>query len=365
MRIALIVERFEPEAGGVENVAWQVAHGLARAGDAVDVIARRATPSSQLRIRTLDVPTAWQPLRVWAFSRAVAGAAPRGSYDVVYSLARTAQQDVYRAGGGSHADYLRRRFRGSARALRRISPRHALLIGCERRVFADPSQLVQCGSEMVRTEIQRRYRVPAARLRVVRNGVDLERFRPSSRGARRLRDGAAGAPVWLFAGRGFARKGLDTALCALARSRARDARLRVAGGDPPGPWQRLAKRLGVAQRVEFLGFRRDLPALYAEADALLLPTRYDAFANVCLEAAAAGLPVVTSAANGAAELLRGEAGMVVDDPEDAGAFAEALDALQDPARRRRLGEAGRAVAEAHGWEAHVTALRGLFAGVRP
>ncbi len=364
MRIALVVERFEPEAGGVENVAWQVAHGLARAGDAVDVIARRATASCQVHIRTVDAPTAWQPLRVWAFSRAVARAAPRGSYDVVYSLARTAQQDVYRAGGGSHADYLRQRFRGSARALRRISPRHALLIGYERRVFADPSQIVQCGSEMVRAEIERRHDVPAERLRVVRNGVDLERFRPPSRGAGRLRD-RPGGPVWLFAGRGFARKGLDTALCALARSRVRDARLWVAGGDPPGPWQRLAKRLGVAQRVEFLGFRRNLPALYAEADALLLPTRYDAFANVCLEAAAAGLPVVTSAANGAAELLRGDAGWVVEDAEDAGAFAEALDALRDPARRRRLGEAGRAVAEAHGWEAHVTALRGLFAGVRP
>jgi UDP-glucose:(heptosyl)LPS alpha-1,3-glucosyltransferase len=280
-------------------------------------------------------------------------------------LARTAQQDVFRAGGGSHADYLRRRFRGPARALRRISPRHALLIDCERRVFADPSQIVQCGSEMVRAEIEARYGVPAARFRVVRNGVDLEHFRPSSRGARRLRDGGSSAPVWLFAGRGFARKGLDTALHALARSAARDARLRVAGGDPPGPWQRLAKRLGVAQRVEFLGFRRDLPALYAEADALLLPTRYDAFANVCLEAAAAGLPVITSAANGAAELLGSEAGWIVDDAEDTGAFAEALDTLRDPARRRRLAEAGRAVAEAHGWEAHVTALRGLFAGLRP
>ncbi len=364
MRIALVVERFEPEAGGVENVAWQVAHGLARAGDAVDVIARRATASAQVRIRTVNAPTSWQPLRVWSFSRAAARAAPRESYDVVYSLARTTEQDVYRAGGGSHADYLQRRFRGSARALRRISPRHALLIGYERRVFADPSQIVQCGSQMVRAEIERRHDVPAERLRVVRNGVDLERFRPPSRGARRLRD-RPGGPVWLFAGRGFARKGLDTALCALARSRVRDARLRVAGGDPPGPWQRLAKRLGVAQRVEFLGFRRNLPALYAEADALLLPTRYDDFANVCLEAAAAGLPVVTSAANGAAELLRGDAGWVVEDAEDAGAFAEALDALRDPARRRRLGEAGRAVAEAHGWEAHVTALHGLFAGVRP
>jgi UDP-glucose:(heptosyl)LPS alpha-1,3-glucosyltransferase len=121
--------------------------------------------------------------------------------------------------------------------------------------------------------------------------------------------------------------------------------------------------LGVEARVRFLGFRRDLPACCAAADALLLPTRYDAFANVCLEAAAAGLPVVTSGANGAAELFR-NAGRVVEDPEQAGGFAEAIEALAEPGLRRRLGEAARAVAQAHGWDAHLHALRALFAEVR-
>jgi UDP-glucose:(heptosyl)LPS alpha-1,3-glucosyltransferase len=115
--------------------------------------------------------------------------------------------------------------------------------------------------------------------------------------------------------------------------------------------------------VRFVGFRRDLPAFYAAADALLLPTRYDAFANVCLEAAAAGLPVVTSGANGAAELFR-DAGLVVEDSDDVEGFAAALEALSEPDLRRRLGEAARAVAAAHGWDAHVAALRALFAQVR-
>ena len=364
MRVALLIERFEPGIGGVENVAWRVADGLARAGDEVHVVARRAAPCPGVVLHPVSVPRFWQPLRVYAFSRAAAKAAPRGDYDVVYSLARTVHQDLYRAGAGSHLDYLRRRYAAPARQLRRLSPRHAVLADFERRVFGDASQLVICNSEMVKGEIERRYRVPPQRLRVIRNGVALDRFAAVPRERARLRAELAARDdlVLLFAGSGFARKGLGTALGALARARVR-AQLWVAGSDDTRAWRRRASELGVEERVRFLGFRSDLPAFYAGADALLLPTRYDAFANVCLEAAAAGLPVLTSGANGAAELFR-EAGCVVEDPDDASGFAAAIEALAEPDLRRRLGEAARAVAAPHGWDAHVSALRALFAQAR-
>jgi UDP-glucose:(heptosyl)LPS alpha-1,3-glucosyltransferase len=364
MRVGLLIERFEPGVGGVENVAWRVAEGLAQAGDEVHVVARRAAPCPCVVLHPVRVPEFWQPLRVSAFSRAAARAAPRGRYDVVYSLARTVHQDLYRAGAGCHLDYLRRRYPFPARQLRRLSPRHAILADFERRVFGDPSQLVVCNSEMVRNEIQRRYQVEPRRLRVIRNGVALERFDlPRSERERLRAELAAGEdPVFLLAGSGFARKGLDTALRALARARA-PAQLWVAGSDDTRPWRSLASSLGVAPRVRFLGFRADLPVVCAAADALLLPTRYDAFANVCLEAAAAGLPVVTSGANGAAELFR-EAGRVVEDPEQVGGFAEAIEALAEPDLRRKLGEAARAAAATHSWDAHVAALRSLFGQVR-
>jgi UDP-glucose:(heptosyl)LPS alpha-1,3-glucosyltransferase len=364
MRVALVIERFQPGIGGVENVAWRVAEGLAQAGDEVHVVARRAEQRPDVTWHPVRAPTFWQPLRVLAFSRAAARAAPRGDYDVVYSLARTVHQDLYRAGAGSHLDYLRRRYPPPARALRRLSPRHAVLAECERRVFADASQRVLCNSEMVRGEISRRHQVAPARLALIRNGVAFERFAGAGRERARLRSELAAGDdlVCAFAGTGFARKGLDTALRALAQLRA-PAQLWVAGGDDSAAWRRLAAALGVAEKLRFLGFRADLPAVFAAADLLLLPTRYDAFANVCLEAAAAGLPVVTSAANGAAELFR-DAGCVVDDADDTAGFAAALAALAEPATRERLGAAARAVAAAHGWDAHVTALRGLFAELR-
>ncbi len=366
MRIALVIERFEAGAGGIEDVAWQVAHGLADAGDEVHVIARRAAPTSAVRVHELRTPRAWQPLRVAAFGLAARRQAPRRRFDVVHSMARTLHQDVYFSGGGSHADYMQRQYSPLGRGLRRVSPRHALLLAIERRVFNDPTQWIHCNSEMVARQITERHGVPPQRLVVIHNGVDLKRFNPTrnARAGKRLREelDADDAPVWAFAGSGFRRKGLDTALRAVARGGPRDAQLWVVGSDPVGPWRKLARELGLVDRVRFLGYRRDPEVVYAAADALLLPTRYDSFATVCLEAAAAGTPVVTSGTNGAADFLR-SAGRVVEDPEHVGGFAAALDELADPALRRTLGRAGRRIAQTCSWDAHVVSLRSLYARV--
>jgi len=361
VRIALVIERFEPQ-GGVEGAAWQLAHGLAAAGDDVHVVARRASPAPAVTLQPLRVSAVWQPARVLAFSRAAARAAPRGGFDVVHSFSRTRHQDVYSADGGSHAEYMERQYTGPGRRLRRISPRHAVLLAIERRIFADPTQTVLCPSRFVADGIARRHGVAAERLAVIPYGVDLARFHPGRQGeaaALRAELGAGAAPVWLLVGSGWRRKGLDVALRALARGRARDAALWVAGADAVAPWRALATSLGVADRVRFLGRRDDVERLYAAADALLLPTRYDAFGAVCLEAAASGIPVVTSGAAGAAETL-GEGGLVVADAEDAAGFAAALDALGDPGARRARGEAARKAAEAHSIPARVAAVRALY-----
>lgn len=369
LRIALVVERFEPRGGGVEGVAWNVAHGLAAAGDTVRVLARRAEAprAPGLRVELVPAPAFWQPARVLWFSRGAGRAARAAACDVVHSFARTRHQDVYRAGGGSHAAYMRRTYGAAGARLRRASPRHAVLLGIESRVFADPHQTIQCNSQMVLRELRAAHGVPEPRLALIWNGVDLARFDPARRGAERERVRAelgagAGVPAWLLVGSELHRKGLDTALRALAAGGPAEAELWVCGRGRPEPWRRRAERLGVAARVRFVAARPDVERLYAAADALLLPTRYDAFANVCLEAAASGLPVVTSGANGAADLLRGAA-LVVEDPEDVAGFAKALDALADPALRERLGAAARARAEERSWARHVEELRALYARI--
>lgn len=369
MRIALVVERFEPAGGGVEHAVWMTAEALAEAGDEVEVFARRAEPHPAVRVHRLAAPRFWQPLRVALFAsraeRALRAARAAKRYDVTHSFCRVPGADCFHAGGGSHAHYMARTYGVAGARWRRGTPRHALQLDLERRVFARRPWL-QCVSQRAGRELAERYAVPSERTRFIPYGVDPERFRPAEAAERRqLRSafGAAKETVWLFAGSGWRRKGLDTALRALAASRDRDAQLWIAGRDATPAWEQRAAAIGVGERVRFLGPRDDLEQVYRASDGLLLPTRYDAFGMVCLEAAASGLPVVTSAAAGASELL-GDVARVVDDAEDAAGFANALDALADPAERERLGAGARQVAEAHSWRAQTDRLRALYADIR-
>ncbi len=107
-------------------------------------------------------------------------------------------------------------------------------------------------------------------------------------------------------------------------------------------WARLARALGLADRVQWRGPTAAPEQLYAEADLYVLPTLYDPCANTCLEAMACGLPVLSTTSNGASELLP-EGWMALEDPLDAAALAAAMArALQEPT----LGEACRRAVEA-------------------
>ncbi len=369
LRIAIVIERFAPGVGGVENVAWQVAHELARAGENVTVIARETAGESRVPTRRVFVPAFWQPLRVLAFDRA----ASRSAYghralpfDVVHSFSRTRHQHLYRAGGGSHADYLRRSHGAFGRVTRQLSPRHRVLLGIERRVFADPQQRIQCSSHLVADALAATEGVARDRILLLPTGVDAARFgaKRNRQAGERLRaredsPSSASAPLWLFPGSGWRRKGLDRVLAALAHEKARQHRVWIVGRDDPQPWQRRAAQLGVADRVRFLGQRRDLEVLYHAVDAMLLPTRYDPFANVTLEAAAAGLPIVTSATNGAAEWL-GDDICVVGRADERDALATALSQFESPERRRAAGKNLARRARELGWDRHIETLRAEY-----
>jgi UDP-glucose:(heptosyl)LPS alpha-1,3-glucosyltransferase len=295
------------------------------------------------------------------FSRLAARATRRG-FDVVHSLARTREQDIFRSGGGSHAQYMEQMYGERGVRLRRLSPRHRTLLALEQAVFSDPHQLIQCNARMTAREIAQRYGVPAARLVTVYNGVDTHRFHPVHRETlgRQLREslGLRG-PLALFAGHGFDRKGLDRAILGLANARTR-AELLVAGRGDPTRYRELARSAQVEDRVRFLGPRGDVEALLAAADLFVLPTRYDPFANACLEALAAGVPVATTPSNGAAELIEpGLNGWI-----GTGDFAPAFELLGQPERLASMARAARQTAEGFSWARHVDALLELYARVR-
>ncbi len=209
------------------------------------------------------------------------------------------------------------------------------------------SERVVAVSESVRRDLLR-LGVPAARVSTITNGVNTAEFRPGP--AERARFGLPeGVPVALFAGDlRTPRKNLDTVLASLPH--VPGLHLAVAGRHEGTPYPALAHTHGVAGRVHFIGFQRDMPALMRSTDMLVFPSRYEACSLVLLEALASGLPVVTAESAGGAELVAPEAGVVLADSESQTALAAALRDLTDyPDRRRAMGRAGRALAERHSW----------------
>ena len=360
-----MIERFLPGAGGVENVAWQVAHELARQDEDVTVLAREIDARTEVPTERIPAPRTWQPLRIARFSARVTARLARSDFDVVHGFSHTRTQDLFRAGGGSHRDWLRRTHPGARGRLRTLSPRYRVRFAVERDVFERSPQRIQCASRLVADVLEQEHGVARERILLLPNAVDFENFapEPNAAAAAMLRNehAANDALVWLLPASGWHRKGLDTALRALA-TRPEHEILWVAGGDAPAPWQARVRAAGVEGRVRFLGRRADMPTVYAAVDGVVLPTRYDPFANATLEAAAAGRAIVTTRANGASEWLGSEL-IALDRADDADALAASLARLADADERRRRGSALRERARQLDWPSHTRALRAEYASI--
>jgi UDP-glucose:(heptosyl)LPS alpha-1,3-glucosyltransferase len=202
---------------------------------------------------------------------------------------------------------------------------------------------------MVRTEIRERFGTAPEKLVLIRNAVDCAHFHPGLRDEMRrpVREQLRLPPdahVVLHVGSGFERKGVAGLLGAVARARSRPWAIVVGKDKRSARYARLARRLGVDERVRFVGSVSDVRPYHAAADSFMLASLYDPQPNAALEAMASALPVVTTLKCGVAELLaEGESGFVRDALDVAG-LAAALDRL-DPPTARRMGEAARAAVE--------------------
>jgi UDP-glucose:(heptosyl)LPS alpha-1,3-glucosyltransferase len=259
-----------------------------------------------------------------------------------------------------------------------MSPVDKLVEVIERRRYvARPQRMVIAISSFVRDQILRRYPVPPETVRVIYSGVDCERFHPRLREEGRARIAALFPPplsgerhrYLAFVGNDYHRKGLDLVLEALAgrlhnaRSSAPEFRLLVAGSDARAPlYERKARELGLSREARFLGKRSDIPELLAGSDVLLLPSFFDAYANVSSEALASGTPVIASRTSGAAELIRPELGWVME-RNDVAELSRCLGQFFSIAECGSLREAARAQALLLSWDKHYRLIEELYRGL--
>jgi UDP-glucose:(heptosyl)LPS alpha-1,3-glucosyltransferase len=354
-QLAVVRRRWIPDGGG-ERFTKLLAEGFARAGCATTILsACWEQPEDPVVWRRVPALERGESASLLSFTVNVARHLRRAHYDLVQSHAKLLWQDIYRAGDGCHREWLRVRAAHAAALCRRrpgLTNRDRLILLLERNLLARKRyRLIVAISARVREDLIRHYAVPPGDIRVVYNGVDIERFHPATswrlrEAARSLLEVPRRAFVALFLGTGFERKGLTYLLRALPAA-GENVRLLVAGRDARSEsYKALARSLGIEHRVKFLGPVTPPESAYAAADVFVLPTIYEPFSNACLEALACGLPVVTTRAAGVSELLSGGLrALTLESASDHAAIAERLGRLQDPREREILGAEARAVAE--------------------
>lgn len=364
MDVGLCYEVVKPARGGCEHYISDLARRLARDGHAVHLFASEwdasALPSSTI-YHKLPSPIGPRWLRPWKFASACLDALKANPVDVSLGFDKTYGQDILYPQGGLHSASRRNNLLKHVPGIDRVTARLVRLFDLTSTSFAklerkqylsSPRPIILAISRMVQGHYREFLGLPESAVRVLHAAIDPERFTADDRLARRDRERQSwGATqqdaVGLFVGMNYRLKGLDPLLRSLVHvPKERQFRLIVIGSKKYSRYESLARRLGVLDRVRFLGFRADPRDAYFAADFLVHPTFYDPCSLVVLEALACGLPVVTTRYNGASELLSPPAdGVIVNDPHDAhelaGAISEMCDPARLPVRKAAAAEAGR------------------------
>jgi glycosyltransferase involved in cell wall biosynthesis len=223
------------------------------------------------------------------------------------------------------------------------------------------ADVVLVNSRAVRSELLARG-LPVRRIEVVPNGVDLQTFRPA---ADWPRDGG----YVLFVGRLVTQKGVEVLLRAFdaVLRRCPESRLVIAGeGDLELYLERVACHLGFPDRVRMVGWQTGaaLVELYQRAQVVVVPSLYEPFGIVALEAMACGRPVVASRVGGLAEVLEDTVeGYLVPRGDHLELASRLAGLLLDPQLRERMGEAARRRAASFGWERTAQETLALYQGL--
>jgi UDP-glucose:(heptosyl)LPS alpha-1,3-glucosyltransferase len=324
------VRRGYSQSGGAEAYLKRLAHGVVAAGHDAQLITTEAWPQNEWPfgpIRRL------QSGSVLEFASDLEKIRPQLRLDVLMSLERVWNCDVYRAGDGVHRAWLARRRKFELpleRFVRGLNRKHRDILHLEEALLANRGALrVIVNSEMVKTEIVDLYGYPADKIDIVRNGVPLEQFSFDPKLREESRDQLKVKPdeiALLFAGSGWERKGLRFAIAAMALCGNRKMRLLVAGRGNQHSYK--------SKHVQFLGEVPYPVRTYSAADIFILPTIYDPFSNACLEALACGLPVITTRSNGFSEIIEhGVHGSIVDFANNVAGLRDAIQFWSEAARR--------------------------------
>ncbi|AGS61622.1 glycosyltransferase family 4 protein [Proteus mirabilis] len=347
-RLAIVRQKYRPD-GGAERFVSRALEALDNQSVELNVITRSwiGAVQPQWHIHIVN-PFKWGRIsREKRFAQAARHCWQQEKFDLVQSHERIAGCDIYRAGDGVHRRWLLQRSRGLSPLRSKLllnSCYHRYVMNAEKEMYQSPElKRVICNSEMVKREVMEDFGVESERISVIYNAIDHQRFFPATALYRQQLRQQYHIPVegkcFIYVGSGFERKGLRAAIEAISHT---NAYLLVIGQDKEyKKYQQLAHRLNCHQRILFLGVQKDTLPFYQMADGLLLPTLYDPFPNVILEAMACGLPVITSDTCGGAEFIEQGINGFVTDALDTSAMIGAIESIPADNLGNKMSKAAR------------------------
>ncbi|MCH9633533.1 MAG: Lipopolysaccharide core biosynthesis protein RfaG [Chlamydiae bacterium] len=318
-RIAIIKSRIS-YLGGLEKYALSIAQAFAEKGSDVTILTTGQAPQKMNGVKVVSFESAskWGYFKIRQFDSSCNKWLKKHSMDLVFGFDRTSSLTHYRAGNGTHASFLKHKSPSLLKYyFSKFNPKDRLILSTEKKIFENTElKKLFTNSHMVRDELVKNYQINSSLIEVVFNGVDFEKLywtRNTKKEAIAKLALSSSKTKFLFVGNNYKRKGLNFLLRAFSSIDNRSFELLVVGEDKQiQKYKSLAKKLGIETQVFFYGKQVNLLPYYSAADCFILPTAYDPFANVTLEALAMGLYVITSPFNGAKEILKKGCGTVLE-----------------------------------------------------
>ncbi len=344
MKISLLTKSLIPESGGAERYALQLTLGLAQLGHEIHIFCPKFSGITLENVIHHPIPAITPDIAKYAKKEI--------PNSIIYSLVPCFPIDAYRAGDGVHIHWQHLKYPNpilrciSAFISGRFSQFHL-----EKMIYSysQNCKVIIANSFLVKQHIEQYYPLSKNRIHVVHNGVDTNIFHPLEKKSRQEWLAKQGinfnGQIWLFAANNWERKGLRTLLLAAKPFLVqKESIVIVAGRGKIAKWQAWLKKENITQGVFFIGSSNLMPFWYAYSDIFILPTWYDPFSNVCLEAMASGTPVITTLENGASEIIQANSshsnhnGYILENSQDSCILRKFLEQMQNHALRDKMGQ---------------------------
>jgi len=256
-----------------------------------------------------------------------------------FSLDRISCPDIYRAGDGVHKVFL------SIEKKSRTNLLHPIYLFLERKCFNKAKHII-ANSQMVKNDIVSTYKINPKKISVIHNGIEIKKFNYQKSFDKLSNEFSIkkDQKILLYVGSGFKRKGVKEFLQIISKLRNLDIKAFVIGKEKDIEYyQELSLKLKIDDRVIFTGPREDVDDFYTISDIFLLPTHYEPFSNVVLEAMGFENAVFTTKQNGASEVL--DSSFIMNNPSDFSIISAIEELFNNPSKLENIKKENRAKSE--------------------